>query len=1029
VRPLRSWLLLVLLAFGAAGFASAAGAPSTLYGALTFRNIGPTTGRIDAVAGVPGNPLVYFAGGVGGLWRTADGGVVWKPVFDDKAVTSIGAIAVAPSDPRTIYVGTGEPNVRNDIAFGNGVWRSEDGGRTWQHRGLEGASQIAQIAIDARNPRLAYVAAVGDPFKPGAARGIFQTTDGGAAWRRVLYGGEQTGASSIVIAPANPRLLFAGLWTVQRRPWMLTSGGSEDGLYRSSDGGANWTRVRGNGFPDGLTGRIGLAFAPSKPNRLYALVESQRGVLWRSDDAGVHWKLVSGDHRLTQRPFYFSQLAVDPKNADHVFFLSRFATQSFDGGETVKVLNSGAYDHHQAWIDPVGGKRILLGTDAGARLSLDGGGSWRDPQLILAQAYHISTDDETPYFVCGEFQDPGAACGPSLSFSGAITPYEWFTPDSGESGWIVFAPNDHNVIYGTGYTEYVVRFDRRSMQGRVISPWPDDYSGASASAYKYRAAWVAPVAVSQLEPSVLYYGANVLLKTADGGQTWAEISPDLTRNDRSKQQSSGRPVTPDNAGTEIYDTISSIAESPISKGELWIGTDDGKVWLTRDGGAQWHDLTAAIVGLPQWARVDYVDPSPFDDGTAYAAVDAHKLGDRTPYLYVTRDFGAHWTSVASNLPRDSYARMIRQDPVRRGMLYAGTETGLWISLDAGASWQSFQNNLPHAPIYDFVVQRHFNDLVVGTHGRGVWILDDLSPLQQLTADVAARSAYLFPLRDTYRWSAGLGNWGSTDGAGDNPNPGAIINVYLREAPKSKSTPVRVEILDGTTIVRTLEIPHPVAGINRIYWDLIYETVKPVTGYKANTTGFAAPEVNPGTYTVRLTIAGSPQQQTLRVLADPRSPITVAGIQQQFALVMRLRRAYERTTNEINALLALSEKIAKLPPRATTLPGAAPLLATLTSGADAALDALYDARATTALDTIRSPDRLYERIATLAGLAAASDDPPTAPAIAVASQLEAELTARVVADDPLFGADLQEFNALLVANGFAKITVTRAEDPR
>lgn len=995
---------------------------ATPFSHLDFRSIGPTIGRIDAVAGVPGDSAIYFAGGLGGLWRTTDGGVVWKPVFDAQPLTSIGAIAVAPSDHRIVYVGTGEPNIRNDIAFGDGVWRSDDGGTTWKHAGLDGSAQIAQIAVDPHNADVAYVAAVGDPFLAGGQRGVFKTVDGGRHWQNVLAGDPQTGASSVVMSPSNSHVLFAGLWTVQRRPWMLTSGGPQDGLYRTSDGGAHWSRVTGHGFASGVTGRIGLAFAPSDSRRLYAIVESKEGVLWRSDDGGSRWQRVSVEHALNQRPYYFSQLTVAPRDPNHVFFMSIAASESKDGGKTTKRMQTGGYDHHEMWISP-SGRNAIIAADAGVRLSQDGGNTWRDPQLIVAQAYHISTDDGAPYTICGEFQDPGAVCGPNISFSGAITPDQWFSPQSGESGWIVFSPANSNVIYGTGYQTGVIRFDRAAMQARIISPWPDNYAGSGADAYKYRGAWVAPVAVSPLEPNALYFGAQMLLRTDDGGQSWKEVSPDLTRNDKAKQVPSGRPITPDNAGTEVYDTISAIAPSPTVKGEIWAGTDDGLLWYTRDDGMHWTNVTAAIAGLPQWARIENVDLSPYADGTAYVAAENHKLGDRTPYLYVTRDFGAHWSSIVGNLPRDSYARMLRADPVRQGMLYAGTENGLWVSFDDGGSWQSLNNNLAHVPIYDFVVQKRFDDLVVGTHGRGIWIFDDLSPLQTFDASAAAQAAYLFPIRNAYRWNASLGNWADASlGAGSNPRGDADINFYLKDKP-SKNAHVSLKIYDGTTLVRTLEVENPTAGVNRVWWDLTYDEIKPVPQYHAADTGFNGVQVLPGTYTVRLAYGGTTQTQKLTILPDPKTPGNAESMRANLTLMMQLRSEYAAIGTEIVALRALAAALAKAL-TADRHPDADAQIAKLQSAASSSLQALYFANAQNPEDQLRAPPGLYEKVLSLGQQLGGTDYAPTAGQTQLAADLASQANARFTEDKALFGAELASLNAMLARDGVKAIAVTR-----
>ncbi|MBV8116896.1 MAG: hypothetical protein JOZ01_02895, partial [Candidatus Eremiobacteraeota bacterium] len=805
-------------------------------------------------------------------------------------------------------------------------------------------------------------------------------------------------------------------------PWMLTSGGTADGIFVSHDAGAHWTRLSGNGLPQGLMGRVGVAFAPSDPRRIYALIESKSGVLWSSDDGGVHWRLVSDKHVLDQRPYYFTQLTVDPKNAKHVFFMSILPYSSVDGGKTIKKMQTNAYDHHQMWIDPAYGKRAIIAADAGVRLSLDGGKTWRDPQLIVSQPYHIAVDDALPYTICGEFQDPGAVCAPSLSFSGAITPDQWFSPNSGESGWIVFSPANPNVIYGTGYQEAVIRYDRTSMQTRLISPWPDTYSGTGADAYKYRGAWVAPVAVSRLEPNALYFGAQMLLRTEDGGNTWSAISPDLTRNDKTKQVPSGRPITVDNAGTEVYDTISCIAPSPTVKGEIWVGTDDGRAWLTRDSGGHWTDVAVGLSGLPEWARIQNIDPSRFAAGTAYLAAENHKLGDRAPYLYVTHDFGAHWSSIVSNLPRNSYVRMVREDPKRAGLLFAGTETGLWYSLDAGVHWDSLQNNLAHAPIYDVVVQPRFDDLVVATHGRGVWILDDIGALQAWNAQIPSERAHLFAPRDAYRWNSTLGTWATGDGAGENPAGDADLTFYLGVLPPKKN-PAKIEILDGSAVVRTITVDRPVIGVNRVWWDLNYDTVPLVANYHAQQTGFTAPQVLPGTYTARLVANGTQQNVPLRVLPDPRTPATVAQMREAFLLTMQLRTDFTRTGKEIEALRALQGKLENAA-KVARAPDTRQAVAQMQQATIAALAGLYISNAQSWEDTLREASKLYERIASLAGSLAGSDYAPTNGQRDLAASIQADFAQAIATDDAIFGAHLQSLNTLLRRDRLAPIATTR-----
>jgi photosystem II stability/assembly factor-like uncharacterized protein len=852
------------------------------------------------------------------------------------------------------------------------------------HLGLDGTSQIAQIAVDPQNENIVYVAAVGEPFRDGnPERGIYKTVDGGKHWTRVLHPDDSTGASSVVIDPSNPRVVFAGLWSIRRTPWSMRSGGANDGLYRSTDAGAHWTRLRGNGLPAGLMGRIGLGIAASDPKRIYALIESRAGVLWRSDDGGTHWKLVNTDHRLAQRPYYFSQLTIDPKNSNHVFFLSVFPMVTYDGGKTAKRFITGLVaDHHQLWIDPHDANRMIVGSDFGPAISHDNGKNWRRSHLLVGQSYGLAVSDDVPYTVCAEFQDPGAACGPSLSFSGSIDNDQWIGPVSGESGWIAFDPANSDYIYGTGSSGFVVRYDRRSMQSRIIQPWPFDTTGAPASAALYRGAWVAPLIVSALQPHAVYFGMNVLFKTTDDGTTWHAISGDLTRNDKSKQQSSGGPITTDNAGTEYYDTISTIAESPLKKGLLWIGTDDGLVWRTDDDGTHWTALTSNVPAFPQWARINYIAPSPFDVATAYMVIDEHKLGMRQPLVYATHDSGAHWRSIASNLPRDSYARIIREDPVRRGMLYLGTESGLWLSFDDGGSWQRLQNNIPNVPVYDLTVQPRFNDLVVGTHGRSLWILDDISPLQQYNAAVANERMHLFTVRNAYRWSGTIGTWatyGSDEGTGDNPRPGADINFFLHDAPP-KGKQVTVEIAGGRRVVRTLTVDHPTAGINRIYWDLGTDEWTPPAMLKPDTDGgFQMPFAAPGTYTVTLRYNGAAQTQRLMVLQDPRSKYTLADIEAQNAFALRLRADIVRTADEIVKLSKLHQ----------------------TPAVQAALEKLYQPKLQHFRDDLRYPPGLYEQLASVEFTGVSGDAAPPQSSLNAATELETALNAQIAADRTLF----------------------------
>ncbi len=967
----------VVVLLAALLLAAAPASDHAAFAALKFRSIGPLSGRIDTVSGVAGDPTTYYAGGLGGLFKSTDGGVSWRSIFNDRSVSSIGAVAVAPSDPATVYAGTGEANLRNDVAFGEGVWRSTDAGKTWTHVGLDATGSIAAIAVDPHDAKRAYVAALGDVYRASDARGIYRTTDGGATWKRVLAADDRTGASSIAIDPSNPQHLIAGMWTGWRSPYHLTSGGPDDGIYVSNDGGDRWTRLRGNGLPTSTMGRIAVAFAPSDPKRVYALIESSQGTLWRSDDGGTHWTLANSSHGIDQRPFYFTSLSVDPHDADRVYFMSVQLWKSADGGKTAKPMHeTRGGDYHQLWIDPRDPNRMIAGDDGGSQMSVDGGRTWASAPIVTSQIYHLDVDDRVPYTICSEDQDSGSACGPSNSLLGnGILPDSFFPAGGGESGWILFDRADSNLIYGDGYQGSITQYDRRTGQAREIGVWPRDAMGWPAAPLRYRFQWTSPLAISPQHPHRLYMGGNRIFQTDDGGTTWHAISPDLTRHETAREGISGTPITPDNTSVEYYNVVFSIGPSPVRDGMIWAGTDDGRVWLTNDGGRAWHNVTPAAMRVAphdRWLRVDYVAPSPFDARTAYVAADAHKWGDRRPYLFVTHDAGAHWSSISAGLPQTSYTRMIRPDPVRRGMLYTGTETGLFYSYDEGAHWTRFTNGLPVVPVYDFVVQPRFDDLVVATHGRGIRILDDLHPLQEWTPAIAAQPLHIFTLRDAYRFRIGYReSFAGITGA--NPSYGADVNFSLAHPP-AKNEKVTVRILRGTQVIRTIAVAHPTAGVNRVWWNLRYDAIDPVKGFVPWARGgFNGPLALPGSYTVRVTAAKSSAQGTLRVLPDPRSHASPQALRAQLAMLLRIRGDLQAMTQAIERVQHVK---AHDPAKAAQ--------------ADRLLHELYNPEVTQAEDALRYPEALYGQISFLGSDVASADAAPTASEHAVLDELEREM---------------------------------------
>ena len=786
--------------------------PMMVRKSVSFREIGPAIsgGRVPAVAGVPGNPDVYYIGAAaGGVFRTTDGGITWKALFQYEGVASIGALAVDPQNPNVIWAGTGEANVRNEVSFGNGIYKSTDGGDHWQRMGLENSFQISQIMIDPHHPSTVLVGVMGSPWADSDERGVYRTTDGGATWQNVLYLGPSIGIADLEMNPQNPQVLYAAAYHFRRTPWSYDGGGPDDAIYKSIDQGQTWKRLTGHGLPEKPVARIGLAIAPSSPDTVYAVMGSNEGVLWRSDDAGEHWQLVSKDEEVDVRPFYFSRIAVDPKNPDHIFALSNNLEESKDGGKSFSPIAKQIHgDYHAVWIDPKGTGRILIGNDGGLGLSRDNGGSWDFiHNIAIAQFYHVSANNELPYMVCGGLQDNSAWCGPSRSKDpSGILDRHWFDMNGGDGIYAIPAADNPNLIYNSTEDGVFMIFDRADEHVNDIEPYPIDIEGAGAVNFKYRWAWNAGFAVSPQNPSVLYAGANVLFKSEDRGRTWKIISPDLTLNDKSKQQSSGGPVIKDDSGAEIYDTIIRISPSPKDPNVLWIGTDDGQLQLTRDGGSTWTNLTAHIPGLQPWGRVESIDLPPDTDGEALISVDRHFSGDFKPYLFRTTDWGATWQAISGDLPQ-IYAHVVMRDRRNSQMYYGGLENGLYVSWDAGEHWYLFGLGLPSAPVYDLAYQDRDNDLVVGTHGRAMWILDDLTPFQQYTPAIAQASLHLFPIPSALRfwpWSQ-IEELGDGAFYGKNPAYGAQLSYSLDKEVKE---PGQLVITDSQGhVVRTMKGTH------------------------------------------------------------------------------------------------------------------------------------------------------------------------------------------------------------------------------
>ena len=1010
--------LTAVAAWAVAGAAPGVETPRTALGSLEFRAIGPhLSGRATRVAGVPGDPLTYYvAYSQGGVWKSENGGHNWHPVFDEQSTNSIGSLAIAPSDPNVIYVGSGEANIRGNVAWGNGIYRSTDAGKTWQHQ-WKTRGQIGTMVVDPKNADIAYAAVLGSPFGPGEDRGIYRTTDGGRNWKKVLYRNAETGASDVALDPTNPRIVYAGLWQAERRPWTMTSGGPGSGLFRSADGGDTWTELKGHGLPAGPWGKVGVGVAPSDPKVVYVLIEAEDGGLFRSKDGGETWELANGHRSLRQRAWYYTTLTIDPTNPNVVWFPQVPLLRTIDGGRTIDSVDAKIHgDHHDVWIDPADTRRIMSGNDGGVGISIDGGATWYWPPMPTPQFYNVDADDRWPYHVGGTVQDWGTASGPAWTprkgdNGGGPNLGDFWAVGGGEAGDFVYDPAQPGTIYAGEYGGYISHYQEGVGNYRSVGVYPRDLSGTPASQAKYRFQWSAPIADSPHDPKVLYHGANVLFRTTDRGATWTAISPDLTRNDKSKQQWSGGPITGDITGVEVYDTIFSIAESPVAAGQIWVGTDDGLVQLTRDGGATWTNVTSKM--WPEWATVEAIEPSRTDAGTAYVVLDARRLDDPRPWLFRTRDYGRSWEQLGKGLPADQHLFVVREDPTDARLLYVGAERGLFMSRDGGASFIDIRGNLPAIGVADIEV-RH-DDLILGTR-RGIWILDDITPLRQLDATVKAEPVHLFPPRLSHRTRL-ESRWDDLiDTGSNNRKYGMAISYWLKDAPAEPATghkrspddpgELKLEIYDSQgTLVRTLssvakpdryrkddpdEPAEPnepaltrLQGINRVQWDLRHEGAARPDDAKIDAGDpDQGPLVLPGVYTMKLTIAGRTYTTQGEVAADPRSAATPQDLQANYAFALQAGAALDRLVRDIEAVRAIRAQAEDIAKRTAKLPAAKSLHATaeaLVARTDAIEERMHNPEAEVVYDVLagrKGGAKLYSQLSNLYTDVQSSDFAPT-----------------------------------------------------
>ncbi|MGB7641168.1 MAG: hypothetical protein WBL82_07775 [Terriglobales bacterium] len=912
-----------------------------LFDGLRWRLIGPFRGgRAVAVAGVPGDSTTFYFGGVdGGVWKTGDAGVVWTPIFDGQPIASIGALAVAPSNSKIIYAGTGESDIRSDLSSGNGIYKSLDGGRKWSHVGLDNTRQISRIVVDARDPQVVYVGALGHAYGPNAERGVYKSSDGGAHWTKVLDQGPETGIADLAICASNPKLLFATTWHTHRPPWSTYApiDGAGGGLYRSLDAGKTWSRLEGHGLPGSDWGRSGVDVARDG-RRVYALIQApiqaatqtptrvagqKEAGLYRSDDGGDSWTLVNSDSRLTNRAWYFSGITIDPQNRDVIYMPNVALFRSEDGGRTISIVRGapGGDDYHQLWIDPKNSSSMVLGTDQGTSISLDRGLTWSTwYNQATAQIYHVTTDNQFPYVVYGAQQDSGSAAVLSRTDHGQITPRDWFPAGGSESGYMVIDAGDPNIIYLSGTYGSVSRFNRRTGFSQDITPWPVPTFGTEINQRKYRAPWTPVLVASAADARALYLGTQYVMKTVDGGLHWETISGDLTGAAENSQTTAGRSalsvgsgIDPeiDEAKRQGYGVVSTIAPSPLDAGLIWAGSDTGRIHVTRDGGKNWNDVTPP--GLGAWSAVSLIEASHFDPASAYAAVSRSRLDDQAPYIYRTRDFGATWQLVTQGIGPSSFLRAVREDPQTKGLLFAGTELGVYVSFDDGDRWQPLQLNLPVCSVRDLTL--HGDDLVIATHGRSFWILDDMTPLRQ--AREAAKTVTQPNVRGPWLYQPAVAIRIDNDSfagtplppeepTAENPPSGAVIDYFLKAPAKA----VTLDIFDAQqNLVRRFssadrpakrgpaaiadrwfhepEILATAVGMHRFVWNLAIGNAAAAADEDDESRPPNPPKVPPGGYHARISVDGESAEQPLRVVMDPRSPATAEVLTQQFALAQQI----------------------------------------------------------------------------------------------------------------------------------------------
>jgi len=991
--------------------------------AISWRSIGPYRGgRSSAVTGVSGKPnLFYFGSSGGGVWRTQDGGQTWENISDGYFGGSIGAVAVSEWDNNVIYVGGGEKTVRGNVSSGSGVWKSVDAGKTWQSIGLKNSRHISRIRIHPKNPNIVYVAVMGDLFKSSEERGVYRSLNGGKTWERVLFANANAGAVDLTFDPTNPRILFASTWRIRRTPYSLESGGEGSDLWKSTDGGDTWKKLSDHeGMPKGTLGIIGVTVSPVNPERVWAIIEADEGGVFRSDDGGKTWTKINESRALRQRAWYYTRIYADTKDENTVYVVNVDYQKSTDGGKTFKAARAPHGDHHDLWIAPEDPNRMIMGDDGGAQVSFDGGENWSTyHNQPTAQFYRVTTDNAFPYRIYAAQQDNSTLRIVHRSSGQYIDEDDWESTAGGESAHIAPNPKNPEIVYGGSYGGFLTEYNHENNEVRAVNVWPDNPMGYGAEGMKYRFQWNFPIFFSPHNPNKLYTASNHLHVSTNGGASWEIISPDLTRNDPSKQKSSGGPITQDNTGVEYYCTIFAATESPYEEGLIWTGSDDGLIHVTKDSGENWENVTPK--GMPEWMMINSIDPDPFTKGGAYVAGTRYKLGDYTPYLYKTEDYGQSWTKITNGIKDEHFTRVVRADPKRKGLLYAGTESGMYISFDDGKSWSPFQMNLPIVPITDLAIKN--DNLIAATQGRSLWLIDDLTPLHQLNDEVTKSEFYLYQPMPSYRMEGGSGSPSKT--AGKNHPGGVMVSYHIKKL--TDSTRVRLEFMDEKRkLIRAfdtkpdkdnkeVELKELKKGGNRFVWDMRYAPASDFEGMILWWANMQGPQAMPGKYIVKMTVDGKSTEQEFEILKDPRASMPLADMQAKFDFLIKVRdkvsEAHEAIAN-MRSAKAQIEQVANRLKNDKNMKDLVEKAKDINEKISEVEKTLYQTKNQSRQDPLNYPIKLTNKLAHLNSLEGMSDFAPTAQSEAFRKEVTAKIDDELDKWQSIKDTNIPEFNALV-----------------